>query len=98
MFGTVTTKFAGLRHVYYYYLGGWGDAPPTKRPRLVKRFPNGTCLHCHARERPRFRARLEHAVHAEAFQRGDVGCATRDCHGPVHPESPRSAKGREKAR
>ena len=42
MFGDVTAKLNGLRHVWAHYIAG-----VPKKIELYKPYPNSNCLHCH---------------------------------------------------
>jgi len=82
MFGTVTTKIGGMRHVWDYYSQDW-DAPGHRTPRLYKPFSNSACQQCHALQRKP--EKLEHRVHMEAIKSDGVRCADMGCHRPPHP-------------
>lgn len=87
MYGTITTKLAGLRHVWMYYSEyrtiPVADAIPTIH--LYKPFPNATCIHCHSMETPGWTSIPEHVSGAELVQAGTLSCASAGCHGPAHP-------------
>jgi cytochrome c-type protein NapC len=87
MYGYVLTKMGGMRHVYYY-LTRYHDMPleESKREiRIVKPFPNDTCMGCHTTEAPRWLALGDHKSSLPAVRSGTVSCASAGCHGYAHP-------------
>lgn len=92
MFGTVSTKLGGLRHVWDFYTNDWskGDRKPT----LYKPYSNKTCMQCHPQGTNRMS--LAHKVHEEMLKSGNVSCAAKGCHGPPHP--PYRQMGKEGAK
>ena len=89
MFGTVTTKLGGLRHVYEYVFN-YRDMPLEEARRTIhirKPFQNATCMHCHSTTGPAWNAVPEHASLVERVRGGSVSCASAGCHGPAHPFS-----------
>ncbi len=96
MFGAVTTKLNGLRHLYYYVTeyantGPDGEGGPTIH--LYKPMKNGTCMQCHSTEAPRWQRVDEHASLVEDIRSGQQSCL--DCHGGdnVHPLALHRRKG-----
>lgn len=89
MFGTITTKLGGLRHVYEYTLHYHSMSLEEAREKIHirKPFKNSTCMHCHSTELPTWQKVPEHE--SLLYQvRGDfVSCASGGCHGPAHPFS-----------
>jgi cytochrome c-type protein NapC len=81
MFGTVTTKIGGMRHVWDYYAHDWSS--PDKKPKLYKPYSNKACLQCHPQGNHRMT--LAHQVHGRLLDEGRVSCAAAGCHGPPHP-------------
>ena len=82
MFGGVTTKLGGMRHVWDFYTNDWrkpGHAPPA----LYKPYDTRRCLACH--DPLRKGAPLEHQVHAAKLEDHSISCAAKGCHGPPHP-------------
>ncbi|ABS26947.1 conserved hypothetical protein [Anaeromyxobacter sp. Fw109-5] len=90
LFGAMTTKVNGLKHLYYYITayadsGEYGEGGP--RIHLYKPFKNGSCTRCHSTTAPSWLAREEHGGMIEELRAGDASCV--DCHGgaQVHPRS-----------
>ncbi len=87
LFGTLTTKIGGLRHLWIYYTRDWparrGGAPP--RPiHLYRPMQTATCMQCHSTTLPHFIAEPEHAALLDDLRAGTVFCAVEGCHGPAH--------------
>jgi cytochrome c-type protein NapC len=89
MFGTITTKLGGMRHVYEYLfhfrtadINDFYDKVDIRRP-----FQNATCMRCHSTENPTWNAVPEHASTLDRVRAGAVSCASEGCHGPAHPFS-----------
>ena len=84
MFGAITTKLNGMKHLYYYITeyantGPNGEGGPTIH--MYKPFNNGMCMQCHSTE-----AKLYVDTHKEQLEQiraGDMQCI--DCHSEVHP-------------
>jgi cytochrome c-type protein NapC len=89
MFGTVTTKLGGLRHVYEYTFHYHQMSPEEARAKIHIRTPfqNATCMHCHSTEVPLWKGVPEHASLLPRLRDGSVSCASAGCHGPAHPFS-----------
>jgi cytochrome c-type protein NapC len=89
MFGTITTKLGGLRHVYEYVLHY--RTMPTGRfletIRIRAPFPNATCIRCHSTENPGWNAVGDHASTLVEVRAGRLSCASEGCHGSAHPFS-----------
>ncbi|MBI4508893.1 MAG: NapC/NirT family cytochrome c [Deltaproteobacteria bacterium] len=79
LFGAVTTKLTGMRHLYSAL-----THPPAK-PRLFKPFPSGNCVQCHSTRLTGFQDEPEHGTVAEEIKAGTVDCVASGCHGPAHP-------------
>lgn len=84
MYGTVATKWGGLRHVYHYVreYHDWPVAKAVAEIRIRKPFPNRTCTHCHSTTLPGW---LDVPDHKATFDPDTVSCASAGCHGPAHP-------------
>ena len=89
MFGLVTTKLGGLRHVYEYALNyhqlSLEEALPAIHIR--KPFPNSTCIRCHSTQNQVWNAIGEHASTLVEVRAGTTSCASVGCHGAAHPFS-----------
>jgi len=76
MFGDVTAKLNGLRHVWAHYIKG----VPAKIE-LYKPYPNSNCLHCHDDAR-RFVDSPVHRPLLDAMYAGTTSCLS--CHRIAH--------------
>ena len=87
MFGAVTTKLNGLRHVYHYYTSYRSLTLAEALPRieLYAPFPNANCMHCHSTRVPSWELVPDHAALSDDVRAGEVSCASPGCHGPIHP-------------
>ena len=97
MFGTVVTKLSGLSHVYYYYFTKWGDMSKgefLQAVRISKPFTNRPCMQCHSTTTAGFARVRDHKSALGALRAGEIGCASKGCHGPAHPFS-KIAKGED---
>jgi nitrate/TMAO reductase-like tetraheme cytochrome c subunit len=98
MFGTVTTKFGGMRHVYEYLFNyrqlALDDALEIIEIRTP--FHNDACVRCHSTQNPTWNAVPDHASTLHEVRAGTLSCASEGCHGPAHPFS--KAVKRERAR
>jgi cytochrome c-type protein NapC len=94
MFGTVTTKLGGMRHVYEYVLHYRHMSLEEARTAIHIRHPfqNATCMQCHSTETPDWNAVRDHASLLDRVRSGAVSCASEGCHGPAHAfgEPPRA--------
>jgi cytochrome c-type protein NapC len=89
MYGTITTKLGGLRHVYEYVLHYHDMSLEEAREKIHirKPFQNSTCMHCHSTRDPIWNAVSEHTSLSDQVRDGSVSCASSGCHGPAHPFS-----------
>lgn len=89
MFGTITTKMGGMRHVYEYIFNYRNMSLEEARVsiHIRKPFLNSTCMHCHSTEGPTWNAVKEHASTLPRIRAGSLSCASEGCHGPAHPFS-----------
>jgi cytochrome c-type protein NapC len=84
MFGAVTTKMNGMRHLYQYITayantGPNGEGGPPIH--LYKPFKSDTCMQCHSTTAKKY---LEtHEAFVEQIRSGEQGCI--DCHNEIHP-------------
>jgi cytochrome c-type protein NapC len=76
MFGDVTAKLNGLRHVWAHYIAG----VPAKIE-LYKPYPNSNCLHCHDDSR-RFVDGVAHRPILNTLYAGTTSCLS--CHRIAH--------------
>ncbi|MES1207664.1 MAG: NapC/NirT family cytochrome c [Pseudomonadota bacterium] len=76
MFGDVTAKLNGLRHVWAHYIAG-----VPKKIELYKPYPNSNCLHCHDDMR-RFVEAPAHKPVLGALYAGTTSCLA--CHRVAH--------------
>jgi cytochrome c-type protein NapC len=96
MFGAITTKMNGMKHLYYYVTeyantGPDGEGGPTIH--LYKPFTNGTCMQCHSTAAKKY---VEtHADQLEQIRSGEMQCI--DCHSEVHPTALSRRAGAQKA-
>jgi nitrate/TMAO reductase-like tetraheme cytochrome c subunit len=86
IFGAVTTKMNGMRHLYHYVAeyantGPNGEGGPAIH--LYKPFSNKTCVRCHSTSAPRWGGVAEHQGMLEEIRSGQQSCI--DCHSEVHP-------------
>jgi cytochrome c-type protein NapC len=100
MFGSVTTKLTGLRHVWGY-VTEYRDVPIERSLgaiHLYRPYPNASCRQCHSAKLPAWRDEPEHAAVLAEIDAEIVSCASAGCHGPSHPFSkPAAAGGAEAA-
>ena len=76
LFGDVTAKLNGLRHVWAHYVSG----PPAKLA-LYRPYPNSNCLHCHDDSR-RFLEAAAHRPLLGTLYTGATSCLA--CHRVAH--------------
>jgi nitrate/TMAO reductase-like tetraheme cytochrome c subunit len=89
MYGTITTKIGGMRHVYEYLLNFHALTIEEALPRihLRGRFKNDTCMQCHSTRGPLWLEVGDHASLLARLRDGEVSCVSGGCHGPAHPFS-----------
>jgi nitrate/TMAO reductase-like tetraheme cytochrome c subunit len=96
MYGTITTKMGGMRHVYEYLLHFHALTLDEALPRihLRGRFKNSNCMQCHSTEAPLWLEVGDHASLLPRLRSNEVSCASEGCHGFAHPFSqPYNKKG-----
>ncbi|HEU0035833.1 MAG TPA: NapC/NirT family cytochrome c [Kofleriaceae bacterium] len=89
MFGTVTTKIGGMRHVYEY-LTHYRKMPLEEslvKIELRNPFRNDACMRCHSTQNTLFQKVGDHASALDDVRSGKVSCASEGCHGFAHPFS-----------
>jgi nitrate/TMAO reductase-like tetraheme cytochrome c subunit len=89
MFGTVTTKIGGMRHVYenLTHYRGMSLAEAREKIRLRGRFHNETCMQCHSTTVPDWLEIDGHRSALDEIRTGQTSCTSAGCHGPAHPFS-----------
>jgi cytochrome c-type protein NapC len=89
MFGTVTTKLGGLKHVWKYYTGyvNVSAEEAKKTIHLYKPYPNDSCMQCHSATLPLWSAIPDHKAALEGLRAGRLSCASSGCHGYAHPNA-----------
>ena len=89
MFGTVTTKIGGMRHVYLYLTEFRSMTVEEALPQihLIKPFSNEACMRCHSTRSPLWNQVDDHTSALAEIRGGTVSCASDGCHGPSHPFS-----------
>jgi len=88
--GTITTKIGGMRHVYEYTIGGYGDLTEDEAVAAIhirKPFPNSNCMQCHSTTANGWLALPDHAAVVDELRADHVSCMGSGCHGPAHPFS-----------
>lgn len=87
MFGSVSAKLTGLRHIYYDTTGNYEKPIKIRVP-----YPNVRCLSCHGGAQ-NFLAKHE-KDQIERLMTGKDSCL--DCHGPAHtPEAEAAPAGKQ---
>ncbi len=89
MFGTVTTKMGGMRHVYEYLLH-YHSMPIEEslvKIEIRRPFRNDACIRCHSTENQLWNKIGDHASSLADVRSGKVSCASEGCHGYAHPFS-----------
>jgi hypothetical protein len=81
LFGGVEAKLAGLRHVWFYYAGGY--EVPLK---IRGTYDNQRCLFCHGPVQS-YRDVPEHQKNAPAIGSSETSCIGGNCHVSPHPKS-----------
>ncbi len=84
MFGAVTTKLNGMRHLFKYiteYANTGPDGEGGPAIHLYKPFKSDACMQCHSTTGKRYVE--QHAGELEQIRSGEINCI--DCHDEVHP-------------
>ena len=81
LFGAMTTKVNGLKHLFYYVTeyantGPYGEGG--KPIHMYKTFQNSMCTRCHSTTAPNWLKNENHAGVLEDIRKGDTKCI--DCH------------------
>ncbi len=88
MYGTLLTKEGGMKHVYYYYLGGYRSlsmAEAKAKIRIHAPYPNENCMQCHSTEDKLWADRPDHKAALADVRADRISCASSGCHGLAHP-------------
>lgn len=88
MYGTVLTKWGGLKHVYNFYFGGYSSmtiAEAKKSIHINHPFPNKNCMQCHSTEDLLWDSTPSHKASLSDVRAGKISCASGGCHGLAHP-------------
>lgn len=88
MYGYALTKAAGMRHVWFYYFGGYRSMSleqATKTIHLVKPYDNGNCRQCHTTTLKDWKRVPDHESLKAELDSNRVSCASAGCHGYAHP-------------
>jgi cytochrome c-type protein NapC len=90
LFGAMTTKVNGLKHLFYYVTeyantGPMGEGG--KPIHMYKPFQNGMCTRCHSTTAPNWLKNENHAGVIEDIRKGETKCI--DCHSgeAIHPRA-----------
>jgi hypothetical protein len=89
MFGTVTTKLGGMKHVWKYYTEyrNVSAEEAKKTIRLYEPFPNESCMQCHSTTLTLWNAVPDHKAAGGAARKDGVSCSSQGCHGYAHPNA-----------
>ena len=88
MYGTVLTKWGGLKHVYHFYFSGYYSmtiAEAKKSIHVNQPFPNKNCMQCHSTKDVLWNATPDHKASLRDVRAGKISCASGGCHGLAHP-------------
>jgi cytochrome c-type protein NapC len=88
MYGYALTKAGGMRHVYEYYLGGYGKMAmeeAREKIHIRKPYDNKNCRQCHTATLADWKRVPEHTSLREELESNEVSCASAGCHGFAHP-------------
>jgi cytochrome c-type protein NapC len=96
MFGTVTTKIGGMRHVYEYLFNyrNHTNEDFQAEVNILNPYRNFSCMRCHSTKNPLFNKIGDHVSTQDDIRSGAIGCASDGCHGPAHPFSKEVKKRR----
>jgi cytochrome c-type protein NapC len=81
MFGDLSSKLRGLKHLYYEYIG---TIPDTIK--IAEKYNNRECLHCHdgARSFEENSAHRETPLMIDSLKNNSISCITSGCHDVIH--------------
>ena len=99
MFGTITTKIGGMRHVYEQLTNyrNLDINTALERIHIRRPFQNTACMRCHSTQNPAWNTIGDHASSIVDVRAGTLSCASEGCHGFAHPFS-KAIKAKAKAR
>ena len=83
MYGDISSKLRGLRHVYVYYIGA---VPQPSEVKLYNPYNNRECLFCHEGARS-FEEGVSHTLEPEimpAIKSNEMSCLSSGCHDQAH--------------
>ncbi len=90
LFGAMTTKVNGLKHLFYYVTeyantGPMGEGG--KPIHMYRPFQNAMCMRCHSTDAPRWTSVEDHQGMLEDIRKGEAKCI--DCHTgeKIHPRA-----------
>ena len=86
LFGDMQAKMAGLRHVWFYNVGGY--EMPLK---IRDRYNNQRCLFCHGPVKG-FQEESAHEKNMAAIASSEKSCISAACHVSPHPKEAASAE------
>jgi hypothetical protein len=89
LFGTVTTKLGGMRHVWEYY-SRYRNVPTAQAVptiHLYKSYSNQNCMQCHSTSNELWLGVSDHKASLDDVRSGRMSCASSGCHGLAHPVS-----------
>lgn len=83
MFGTITSKIRGMRHLWVQYAG---KVPKPEEIKLYTPFNNRECLHCHlgARKFEEHRSHHKTPELLDSIKAGTRSCTSSGCHDTIH--------------
>ena len=87
MFGTVTTKIGGMKHVWMYFTEFRNTSleEAKKTIHLYKPYPNDNCMQCHSTDLALWQGHPDHKAALQDVRDGRMSCASAGCHGYAHP-------------
>lgn len=88
MYGYPLTKLGGMRHVYFYYFGGYDKLTLEEAKReihLAKPYDNLNCRQCHTTTARGWKDVPDHQSLQKELAANQVSCASAGCHGFAHP-------------
>jgi cytochrome c-type protein NapC len=89
MFGTVLTKFGGMKHVYYYVTEyrTMPLAEAKEKIHIKAPYQNNNCMQCHSTTLDLWGKIPDHRSSLQDVRSGRISCASAGCHGFAHPFS-----------